>query len=990
MSEPRAASGTGSPTELSPIKRAIVEIRDLRARLEAVERAANEPIAIVGLGCRFPGADGPDAYWRLLRVGTDAISKVPIDRWDVDALYDPDPDAPGKIYARHGGFLDQVDRFDAAFFGISPREAVSLDPQQRLLLEVAWEALEHGGIAPDTLGGAPGGVFLGLTSAEYGTLHLNGTIADITAYVGTGNALSVAAGRLSYFLGLQGPSMVVDTACSSSLVAVHLACHSLRRDECRVALAGGANVILRPEPTVNFCRARMLAPDGRCKTFDAAADGYARGEGAGIIVLKRLSHAVADGNRVLAVILGSAVNQDGRSGGLTVPNGVAQERLIRDALASARLEAADVGYIEAHGTGTSLGDPIEMHSLRSVFAPGRAAAHPLVIGSAKTNFGHLEAAAGVAGLIKVVLALQHREIPPHLHFDRLNPHIDLAGFPAVIPTERRAWTDAAGRRVGGVSAFGFSGTNAHVLLAEGGADAAAPTPIRDDAGDAELIVLSARTTAALRVLAQNLAGHLNGADLALADVAHTAAAGRAHLLERLAFVARSGSEVSDALRRHGAGEPVPGLATGQLPNLDPVPVAFRLGDAAPNAAATARELGLACPVFNAAFVRVTELLRLHVKPEWDPLNPAADRMAIDATSFALQIAAIEMWRAWGVEAAAVGGAGVGECVAAWAAGIITLEDAALLVTARAAALSRVDDTGEPAVELEALLRRLARSLPHTRFVPGTARELSDGEDAVEPAAFARRLVAPESVNHLAPSLRPHGIVLDVGTPEAVGGDQPAGAWSGVLEALGRLYLQGAAIDWSSVYAGRGLQRLPLPTYPFQRERYWLELSGPPKGWLDAAPADAVPDAGFEDPALFVQRLHDCLPSERQDVLAEYVRAQVVQVLRLDGAHAVDRRHRLMEIGVDSLMAVELQKRLARGLGVEGLPATLIFDYPTIDDIAAYVSRDVLGIAAVDAPAARQSGPDNASADRAAAVAELSEEEVELLLLERLKSMAENT
>ncbi|MEP6917651.1 MAG: polyketide synthase, partial [Acidobacteriota bacterium] len=471
MIPPSSGASQETRTELSPVKRAIAEIRDLRATIQAAERAANEPIAIVGVGCRFPGADGPDAYWRLLHEGTDAIGLVPPDRWDADALYDPDPAVEGKIYTRHGGFLDRVDTFDAAFFGISPREAVSLDPQQRLLLEVAWEALEHAGIPADSVKGTRGGVFLGLTAADYGTLFLTGAMSDISAYVGTGNALSVAAGRLSYVFGLQGPCLSVDTACSSSLVAVHLACQSLRSDECRLAFAGGANLILRPEATVNFCRARMLAPDGRCKTFDAAADGYSRGEGAGIVLLKRLSHAIEDGNRVLGLILGSTVNQDGRTAGLTVPNGPSQEALIRDALAKARVQPSDVDYIEAHGTGTSLGDPIEMHSLREVFGGEREAQRPLVIGSVKTNFGHLEAAAGVAGLIKVVLALQHSEIPPHLHLERLNPHMDFSGFAAVVPTTPRPWPAGRTRRIAGVSAFGFSGTNAHVVLAEGPAEA---------------------------------------------------------------------------------------------------------------------------------------------------------------------------------------------------------------------------------------------------------------------------------------------------------------------------------------------------------------------------------------------------------------------------------------------------------------------------------------------------------------------------------------
>jgi len=687
-------------------------------------------------------------------------------------------------------------------------------------------------------------------------------------------------------------------------------------------------------------------------------------------VLKRLSHAIADGNRVLSVILGSAVNQDGRSGGITVPNGVSQERLIRDALASARLQPSDVSYIEAHGTGTSLGDPIEMHSLRSVFAPGRQADQPLAVGSAKTNFGHLEAAAGVAGLIKVVLALQNREIPPHLHFERLNPHIDLAGFPVVIPTSRREW-QGGGRRVAGVSSFGFSGTNAHVLLAEPDAAAAVASDLRE-AGGPELIVLSARTPPALQVLAQNLAAHLEGSDVELSDVAFTTGAGRAHLLERLALPATSRAGLASALRRFAAGEPVAGLATGQLKNLDPMPIAFLFGASIAAPDAIARQLSLASATFKAALARATDALRPHLSATWDLAATASDKIELDAASFAVQVALVEMWRAWGVDATAVGGIGAGECVAAWAAGILSLEDAALLVAAKDATVDQV-------------MRGLARSIPHTVFVSSVTPE-TPASDPLESSGFARRLSQPASADHLRAELPSHGIVLDFAAITGLTGDQP-NAWSAVLEELGRLYLQGATIDWNAVYAGRGLQRLALPTYPFQRERYWLELSTAPR-WTSASGGDSATESPFEDPAVFVQQIHDCLPSERHDLIADFVRGHVVRVLRLEGPHAVDRRHRLMEIGVDSLMAVELQRRLARALGVEGLPATLIFDHPTIDDIAAYLSRDVLGIAPADAPLLEPPADDTGAA-RAAAVADLSEEEAELLLLERLRSMTES-
>ena len=449
--------------ELSPLKRAFLAIEEMEARLDAAESRRRAPIAIVGVGCRFPGAQNPEAFWDLLSRGVDAVREVPADRWDIEAWYDRDPDAPGKMSTRWGGFLDSVDRFDADFFGISRREAVKMEPQQRLLLEVSWEALEHAGLAPDRIGaGGPVGVFVGISTNDYGR-RLQ-TPEEIDAYIGTGNAFSVAAGRLSYLLGCEGPSLAVDTACSSSLVSVHLACQSLRNEECRMALTAGVNVILAPEVMVNFSKARMMAADGHCKTFDAAADGYVRGEGCGVVVLKRLSDALADGDPVLAVIRGSAVNQDGRSNGLTAPNGPAQEALIRKALSEAGLEPDDLDYVEAHGTGTLLGDPVEVHALGRVLGMSRST--PLLLGSVKTNFGHLEAAAGVAGLIKLVLALQHEEIPPHLHLKRRNPLIAWNDFRIDVPTASHPWMRGARRRIAGVSSFGFSGTNAHIVLEE--------------------------------------------------------------------------------------------------------------------------------------------------------------------------------------------------------------------------------------------------------------------------------------------------------------------------------------------------------------------------------------------------------------------------------------------------------------------------------------------------------------------------------------------
>src|SRR5690606_5773164 len=522
----------GDRGELSPVKRALLEIRELRARLAAAEDAASGPIAVIGMACRLPGGVGDEAsLWRALSEGVDAIGDVPADRWDAEARYDPDPDRPGTMWTRAGGFLDDVAGFDAAFFGIAPLEAASMDPQQRLMLEVAWHALEDAGIAPDALLGTQTGVFVGVGNGDYGRM-LFGDAEHIDAYSGSGGSLSVVAGRLAYVLGLHGPALAVDTACSASLVAVHLASQSLRSGECDLALVGGVNLILTPDAHIAFTKARMMARDGRCKTFDAAADGYGRGEGGAVLVLQRQRDALASGARVLALIRGSAVNQDGRSGGLTAPNGPAQEAVIRAALSHARLAPGDIDYVEAHGTGTPLGDPIELQALAAVLAAGRPSERPLLVGSCKTNFGHLEAAAGVAGMAKTIAALRRRKIPPHLNFKEPNPLVDWAAIALRVPTRLQEWPERGAPARAGVSSFGFSGTNAHVILEEAPVTAAAPAA--PDAVDRplHLLALSARDGETLARLAGDYRTRL--ADQAsAADLCFTANTGRAQLAHRL-------------------------------------------------------------------------------------------------------------------------------------------------------------------------------------------------------------------------------------------------------------------------------------------------------------------------------------------------------------------------------------------------------------------------------------------------------------------------
>ncbi len=556
------------------LERALGAIRDLRGRLDAAERAAREPIAVIGMGCRFPGGvDSPEAFWELLRSGRDAVGSIPADRWDVDAYFDPDPESLGTYYSDQGGFLsDPVDRFDAAFFGISPREAEMLDPQQRLLLEVAWETFERAGIAPDSLTGSSTGVFVGIGTYDYANLTVrNGDPQALTTYFGTGVAGSIAAGRISYVLGLRGPTVSLDTACSSSLVATTLAVQSLRAGACRAALAGGVNLMLDPQSTVALAALKALSPTGRCHAFDDAADGYVRGEGCGLVLLKRISDAQADGDRILAVIRGAAINHDGRSSGLTVPSGPAQREVIRAALDDAGLAPTDVDLIEAHGTGTPLGDPIEVRALDAVYSPGRSADHPLGLTSVKTNIGHLEVASGAAGLIKLILALQHEEMPAQANTQEPSAHIDWSSMPVELLRRPRSWPRSERPRRAGASGFGLSGTNAHVIVEE--APASQRADDRPVGPRVEVVTVAARDDEARRELARRYADTLDDGGAALADLARTVQNGRARFARRVAVVASSPDEASTRLRGWADGAQGPGVVAGVAHQPAP-PLAF--------------------------------------------------------------------------------------------------------------------------------------------------------------------------------------------------------------------------------------------------------------------------------------------------------------------------------------------------------------------------------------------------------------------------------
>jgi acyl transferase domain-containing protein/NADPH:quinone reductase-like Zn-dependent oxidoreductase/acyl carrier protein/short-subunit dehydrogenase len=903
-------------SDLTPLQQAVVALKRTRARLDALETAHNEPIAIVGMACRFPGADSPEAFWELLRNGVDAIREIPAGRWDVDAFYDPDPDAAGKMYCRLGGFLDHIDGFDAPFFGISPREAVGLDPQQRLLLEVTWEALERAGQPPDGLAGSDAGVFIGISTDDYSRLK-PGDPAQIDAYTGTGTAFSTAAGRISYLLGLQGPNFPIDTACSSSLVAVHLACQSLRSRECGLALAGGVNLILAPESMVYFCRLHAMAADGHCKSFDASGDGYGRGEGCGMLVLKRLSDATRDGDRILALIRGSAVNHGGRSNGLTAPNGPSQEAVIRAALTRAGFTPADIDYVEAHGTGTPLGDPIELRAMAAALGDGRAADVPLIVGSVKTNFGHLEAAAGVAGLIKTVLALQHREIPPHLHFETPNPHVPWDQLPLKVAARGMSWPSNGRRAIAGVSSFGISGTNAHVVLEE--VPRTEQPAVPEDARE-YLLPISARTPEALRDL---VASYRERPIAALPTLCSAASVRRSHYEHRAAFVASSAAQLHRLFDAFLRDEPDSAYAAGSAAPGDRPKLAFIFPGQGGQHARMAYRLYADEPVFRSAIERCDAAFRSLV--EWRLEDLLADESGVwlsridhvQPALFAVQVAIVELLQSWGIRPDGVAGHSMGEVAAAYVAGIHTLEDAARIICLRsrlllglrgrggamalvelplAVAQSALADRGLSGISvaasngprntvlsgdraalenlkeefdrqgifcrliqvdvashschvdpIEADLRHQLRSLaPHRAglaFFSGVEGRPTAGDscDAAYWVANLRRPVrfweslqamARDEFTHIV-EISPHPVL----TPSIEDGLRTLGTRGlvravlrrdeperrSLLELLAALYVNGQRPDWRAL-AGLPDARVDLPTYPWQRERFWFQTT----------------------------------------------------------------------------------------------------------------------------------------------------------------------
>ncbi|RFS81060.1 SDR family NAD(P)-dependent oxidoreductase [Actinomadura spongiicola] len=934
------------------LKRVTSELRQTRKRLVEVESAGAEPIAIVGMGCRYPGdVRSPDDLWRLVSEGVDAISDFPDNRgWDLDALYDPDPDRPGRTYSLKGGFIHDADQFDAAFFGISPREALAMDPQQRLLLETAWETFERSGIAPDSLRGSDTGVYVGTSDQDYAVL-LTGLLEEVEGYLGTGNLPAVIAGRVAYNLGFQGPAVTVGTACSSSLVAMHLAAQALRDGDCHLALAGGVEVAATPSLYVEFSRQRGLAPDGRCKSFAGAADGTGFSDGVGLVLLERLSDAERNGHRIHAVIRGSAVNQDGASNGLTAPNGPSQERVIHQALAAARLAPHEVDAVEAHGTGTTLGDPIEAQALINTYGQGRPEDRPLWLGSIKSNIGHTQAAAGVAGVIKVIEAMRHGVLPQTLHVDEPTPHVDWTQGAVSLLTEPTPWPENGHPRRAGVSSFGISGTNAHIILEQ------PPTPKPTEPAEAITApvpwVISAKTEPALHAQAAQLLDLIEAnPELSPAEVARTLATTRTHFDHRAAAI---GTTIDD-LRRALTNNLVQGSTrTGKTAFLFTGQGAQRLG--------MGRELHDNFPAFADAFDEACSAFDLPLQDIMWATDPDDERLHqtqyTQPALFALETALFRLLSRWGITPHYLLGHSIGELTAAHTAGVLTLEDAARLVTTRAQLMQELPATGamtaiqatpdevtphlgdgvaiaaingahstvisgdrDAVHELAARFAeqgRKTRNLtvshafhsPHmdpildqfqtvaesVQYRPPTIPIVSNltgiiatTEQLTSPDYWTRLIREPVNFHTGTTTLTEHDVTtyVELG-PDAVLSaltnepgipllrrNQPEAETA--VTALATAHTQGVAVDWNTVLPNA--PTIDLPTYPFQRQRYWAVAAqaGDPGGLGMRDVGHPLLGAGAEladdKRELFTARLskhtHPWLAETTETVLVELV------------------------------------------------------------------------------------------------------------------------
>ncbi|MGW2892490.1 type I polyketide synthase [Streptomyces griseoruber] len=1025
---------TNEAKYLDYLKRATADLREARRQVRELTDRQHEPVAIIGMSCRYPGgvAD-PDGLWELVSEGRDAISGFPDNRgWPEDK-------------AGHGGFLHHADEFDADFFGISPREALAMDPQQRLLLEAAWEAFEAAGLDPSAARGEQVGVFTGLNLHDYAT-RAEAVPAEAMGYLSTGNAGSVASGRIAYFLGLEGPAVTIDTACSSSLVALHLAAQALRRGECGMALAGGATIMSSPGAFADFGAQGGLAADGRCKSFAASADGTAWGEGVGLLLVERLSDARRLGHPVLAVLRGSAVNQDGASNGLTAPSGRAQRQVIRQALADARLNPADVDVVEAHGTGTRLGDPIEAQALLATYGQNRPAGSPLRLGSLKSNIGHTMAAAGVGGVIKMVQAMRHETLPKTLHVDAPSPQIDWSAGSVALLTEAHPWPATDRPRRAAVSSFGMSGTNAHVILEEPEEQPGKqPEEHTAERTSGPLPwMLSARTPRALRAQAARLHTHLlahpRQSD---ADVAWSLATGRAALDYRAVVVADGRDDLLDRLGALADGRDAPHTVRGTAAARTAGRTAFVFPGQGSQWRGMATGLAASSAVFRDRLTSCEEALAPHV--DWsltrvlrgDPDAPSLDRVdVVQPALFAVMVSLAALWGSYGIEPDAVAGHSQGEIAAACVSGALSLEDAALVVALRSQVLTRLAGRGgmvsvalpadrvapllapwadriavaavngpnatvvagdadaldaflarseadglrarrvpvdyashSPHVETvrEELLTRLAAVTPKPAEVPFysavTGTPLSGTElDADYWYRNLRRTVRfDDTVRVLIQDgfryfveASPHPVLVGAveetaETTEAARAVTVTGSLlrdeghpARFLQSAGELYVRGAAVDWTAALPPA--RRVELPRYAFQRRAFWLAST--PAATLPAAAGPAP--AAEEDTGTLRRTLAGIADdAQRAAALAEHVRAAAAAVLGHAAPQDVDPDRSFAELGFESLTALHLRNRLRDSTGLS-LPATLVFDHPTVTALTAHLSER-LGQAPGDSP-----------------------------------------
>ncbi|NLF71784.1 MAG: amino acid adenylation domain-containing protein [Candidatus Anammoximicrobium sp.] len=951
--------------KMTPLQRAMFALKETQDRLEALQRRLSEPIAIVGMACRFPGeVTDPRSYWRLLCDGVDAIRQTPPDRWDADAWYDPDPAAPGKMNTRWGGYLDRIDEFDNHFFGISDREAARLDPQHRLMLELGWEALEDAGLPPSRLRGTKVGVFVGISLSDYAVL-LTSDVSQTDAYVAAGTSLCLAANRLSFCLGFQGPSLVLDTACSSSLVAVHLACQSIRQGECEAALAGGTSLLLSPIGTVNLTKAGFCASDGRVRAFDAAASGYVRGDGAGLVALKPLSAALRDQDPIYAVIRGSAVNQNGTSNGMTAPSRPAQEQVLREAYQRAGVSPGQVQYVETQGTGTRLGDAIEALALGRVLAEGRRAGSRCAIGSVKTNFGHLEAAAGIASLMKAALAVQQAQRPPSLHFRTPNPDIPFDQLPLEVQQRLASWPAADHPRLAGVSALGFGGSNAHVVLEQ--APAAPQTTADRKTQRPALLPLSARTERARLALAERYLQFLQGDPPAWSDVCFTAARRRDHHDCRLILLADSNAEAATLLEQYVAGSPHsdrPGnvgwlsepakvgsesqptdVFCGRKPYGRDLRVALLYGDRTDgwNPYLTRlSELASAVPAtvqqLDAAWSRAVggELARI-----WQEAATWADPATAGPALVAGQLLLTAWWRSVGLTPALVAGQGWGELAAACTAGILSADDA-LRLAAAVRANSPDEVQTKPASLPFVSLRDGQR---HAGPDLGPAHWQACRQPMAVPADVWQSLRSSDVDGYL--ELGPASLTAACGDSDAgADGDRfalasfrgPAGEQTALMRTVARLYAAGVDLAWERLAPADG-RCVRLPTYPWQRQRLWALR----KSWANLGPDAAIgpgelsavqPLAGEHGvPSAGEQR------RPRPDLTSPYVapRTETERILaqawsELLGIDGIGIHDSFLQLGGHSLLAAQAMSRIGQQFHV-ALPLRELFETPTIAALA---------------------------------------------------------